>query len=52
MIIKGIRTYLLIFAGKLKTKKCVTLPRKQAYVTHKWAEEQGGCVWWFQAVPN
>ncbi len=33
-------------------KKCVTLTKDEAYVTRKWVEEQGGAVWWFQALPD
>lgn len=33
-------------------RKCATLPKEQAYVTRKWAEKEGGCVWWFQALPD
>lgn len=31
-------------------KKCVTLPKEQAYATRKWVEENKGVVWWFDAV--
>ena len=33
-------------------KKCVTLPKEHAYETRDWVEEQGGCVFWFQALPD
>ncbi len=33
-------------------KKCVTLNKNDAYATRDWVEEQGGCVYWFQALPN
>ena len=33
-------------------KKCVTLEKSDAYKTRDWVEEQGGCVFWFQALPN
>jgi len=33
-------------------KKCVTLPKEHAYETKDWVEEQGGCVFWFQALDN
>ena len=33
-------------------KKCVTLPKEHAYETRDWVEEQGGCVFWFQPLPD
>lgn len=33
-------------------KKCVTLPKAHAYETRDWVEEQGGAVFWFQALPD
>ncbi len=33
-------------------KKCVTLPKEHAYETRDWVESQGGCVFWFQALPD
>jgi hypothetical protein len=33
-------------------KKCVTLPREHAYETRDWVEEQGGCVFWSQVLPD
>jgi len=33
-------------------KKCVTLSKNDAYATRDWVEEQGGCVYWFQALPD
>lgn len=33
-------------------KKCVTLPKEQAYATRDWVEERGGVCFWFQALPN
>jgi hypothetical protein len=33
-------------------KKCVTMSKEEAYVTRKWVEEQVGCVWWFQGLPD
>jgi hypothetical protein len=33
-------------------KKCVTLSKEHAYETRDWVEEQGGCVFWFQALPD
>ncbi len=33
-------------------KKCVTLPKEHAYETRDWVEEQGGCVFGFQALPD
>ena len=35
-----------------KEKKCVTLPKAEAYATKDWVEKEGGCVYWFQALPN
>jgi hypothetical protein len=35
-----------------KEKKCVTLDKNDAYATRKWVEKQGGCVYWFQAIPD
>lgn len=31
-------------------KKCVTLPKEEAYATRDWVEEQGGTTWWFSPV--
>ncbi len=31
-------------------KKCVTLPKAEAYATRDWAEREGGVVFWFQPV--
>jgi len=31
-------------------KKCVTLPKEEAYATRDWAEREGGVVFWFQPV--
>ena len=33
-------------------RKCVTLDKSDAYRTREWVESQGGCTWWFQALPN
>jgi len=33
-------------------KKCVTLSKNDAYATRDWVEERGGCVYWFQALPD
>lgn len=33
-------------------KKCVTLSKNDAYVTREWVEENGGTVFWFQALPD
>jgi hypothetical protein len=33
-------------------KKCATLSKEAAYVTRDWVEQQGGCTWWFQALPD
>jgi hypothetical protein len=33
-----------------KEKKCVTMPKEEAYVTRKWAEENNGVVFWFNPV--
>lgn len=33
-------------------KKCVTLPKEHAYETRDWVESQGGCVFWFQPLPD
>ena len=32
-------------------KKCVTLPKEEAYATRDWVEKEGGVTWWFQPVP-
>lgn len=31
-------------------KKCVTLPKEEAYATRDWAERESGVVFWFQPV--
>ena len=33
-------------------KKCVTLEKNNALATRDWVEEQGGVVFWFQALPD
>ena len=33
-------------------KKCVTLPKSEAYATRDWVEKQGGVCFWFQALPD
>lgn len=33
-------------------KKCVTLPKEQAYATREWVEQQDGTTFWFQALPD
>ena len=33
-------------------RKCVTLDKSDAYTTREWVENQGGCVYWFQALPD
>lgn len=33
-------------------RKCVTLDKSDAYATREWVEKQGGCVYWFQALPD
>ena len=33
-------------------KKCVTLPKAEAYATRDWVEKQGGTTFWFQALPD
>ena len=33
-------------------KKCVTLSKNDALATRDWVEEQGGVVFWFQALPD
>jgi hypothetical protein len=33
-------------------KKCVTLNKNDALATRDWVEKQGGCVFWFQALPD
>lgn len=33
-------------------KKCVTLPKAEAYATRDWVEKEGGVCFWFQALPN
>jgi hypothetical protein len=33
-------------------KKCVTLPKQEAYATREWVEEQGGCVYWFSPLED
>jgi hypothetical protein len=35
-----------------KEKKCVTLPKEEAYATRDWVEKEGGTCFWFQALPN
>lgn len=31
-------------------KKCVTLPKEEAYAIREWVEREGGVVMWFNAV--
>ncbi len=31
-------------------KKCVTLPKEEAYATREWVESNDGVVWWWQPV--
>jgi hypothetical protein len=31
-------------------KKCVTLPKEEAYATRDWVEENDGVVFWFNPV--
>jgi len=31
-------------------KKCVTLPKEEAYATKDWVEKESGVVFWFQPV--
>ena len=31
-------------------KKCVTLPKEEAYATRDWVEENDGIVFWFNPV--
>ena len=31
-------------------KKCVTMPKEEAYITRKWVEENNGVVFWFNPV--
>ncbi len=33
-------------------RKCVTLSKNDAYATREWVEENGGIVFWFQALPD
>lgn len=33
-------------------KKCVTLPKEQAYATKDWVERNNGVCFWFQALPD
>jgi hypothetical protein len=33
-------------------KKCVTLPKAEAYATRDWVEKEGGVCFWFQALPD
>jgi len=33
-------------------KKCVTLPKSEAYATRDWVEKEGGVCFWFQALPD
>lgn len=33
-------------------KKCVTLPKEQAYATRDWVERNKGVCFWFQALPD
>ena len=33
-------------------KKCVTLSKNNAQATREWVEEQGGTVFWYQALPD
>lgn len=36
----------------LDEKKCATLDKNEAYALRKWVEENDGCVWWFQGLPD
>jgi hypothetical protein len=31
-------------------KKCVTLPKEEAYATRDWVEENDGTVFWFNPI--
>jgi hypothetical protein len=31
-------------------KKCVTLPKEEAYATRDWVEENDGVIFWFDPV--
>jgi hypothetical protein len=31
-------------------RKCVTLPKEEAYVTREWVENNDGIVYWWQPV--
>ena len=31
-------------------RKCITLPKKEAYATKDWVEKNGGIVTWFNPV--
>lgn len=31
-------------------KKCVALPREEAYATRKWVEENNGVIFWFDPI--
>jgi hypothetical protein len=33
-------------------KKCVTLSKEEAYATKKWVEDNDGCVFWTQVLPD
>ena len=33
-------------------RKCVTLPKAEAYATRDWVEKRGGVCFWFQALPD
>lgn len=35
-----------------KEKKCVTLPKAEAYATRDWVEKKGGVCFWFQPLPD
>jgi hypothetical protein len=31
-------------------KKCVTMPKEEAYATRRWVEDNGGVIFWFDPV--
>jgi hypothetical protein len=31
-------------------KKCANLCKLEAYAVKRWAEKEGGCVYWFQPI--
>ena len=33
-------------------KKCVTLSKEEAYATKRWVDDNGGVVFWFQALDD